>query len=80
MEEQSQRASAPRWSKAVFALLCLGYVGLCFVYWRRIGSWVIDDAFIIFRYADNFAAGDGLVYNRGEAVEGYTSFTWTLLV
>lgn len=33
-----------------------------------------DDAFISFRYARNLARGDGLVFNPGERVEGYTNF------
>ena len=39
-----------------------------------------DDAFISFRYADNFARGNGLVGNLGEYVEGYTNFLWTILI
>jgi arabinofuranosyltransferase len=39
-----------------------------------------DDAFISFRYASNFAAGHGLVFNIGERVEGYTNFLWTVLM
>jgi arabinofuranosyltransferase len=39
-----------------------------------------DDAFISFRFAENLAAGNGLVYNVGERVEGYTNFLWTLLI
>ncbi len=38
-----------------------------------------DDAYISFRYAQNAAAGLGLVYNPGELVEGYTNFLWTVL-
>ena len=41
---------------------------------------ISDDAFIILRYAQNLLSGDGLVWNVGERVEGYTSFLWTLLV
>jgi len=41
---------------------------------------VLDDAYISFRYAANFANGQGLVYNLGERVEGYTNFLWTLLL
>jgi len=37
-----------------------------------------DDAYIMFRYARNFARGWGLVFNRGEYVEGYTSLLWTI--
>jgi hypothetical protein len=42
-------------------------------------SWLSDDAFISFRYAQNLVAGHGLVYNAGERVEGYTNFLWTML-
>ncbi|MCP4705687.1 MAG: hypothetical protein GY865_13890 [candidate division Zixibacteria bacterium] len=39
-----------------------------------------DDAFITFRYAANFLNGDGLVFNIGERVEGYTNFLWLIFV
>jgi len=39
-----------------------------------------DDAYISFRYAANFLNGDGLVYNAGERIEGYTNFLWTVLL
>lgn len=42
-------------------------------------SWLSDDALISFHYAQNLAAGHGLVYNVGERVEGYTNFLWTVL-
>lgn len=42
--------------------------------------WVCDDAYISFRYAENFVAGHGLVFNPGERVEGYTNFAWTMLL
>jgi arabinofuranosyltransferase len=45
-----------------------------------IQPWTLDDAFISFRYAEHFAAGEGLVYNPGEYVEGYTTFLWVLLL
>ncbi|MEX0749677.1 MAG: hypothetical protein WD359_02625, partial [Dehalococcoidia bacterium] len=37
-----------------------------------------DDAYISYRYAQNFADGMGLVWNRGEWVEGYTNFLWVV--
>ena len=37
-----------------------------------------DDAFISFRYARNLLEGQGLVFNPGERVEGYTNFLWVL--
>ncbi len=45
-----------------------------------LGHWIIDDAFISFRYARNLVAGHGLVFNPGEYVEGYTNFLWTVLI
>lgn len=46
---------------------------------RVLGDWQIDDAYISYRYAWNFANGYGLIYNPGEVVEGYTNFLWTVL-
>ena len=43
-------------------------------------GWMLDDAFIFFRYAENWVAGHGPVYNPGETVEGYTSFLWLALL
>jgi len=41
---------------------------------------VQDDAFISYRYAQRFAQGEGLTFNPGERVEGYTNFLWTVLI
>ena len=44
-------------------------------------AWHLDDAFVYFRYVDNWALlGRGLVFNEGEWVEGFTSPLWTLLL
>ena len=40
----------------------------------------VDDAYISFRYADNFARGAGLSFNPGEFVEGYSNFLWVVLL
>ena len=45
-----------------------------------LGDWMLDDAFVFFRYAENWARGFGPVFNAGERVEGYTSFLWLLLL
>ena len=50
------------------------------VVWAAVLSWIGDDAFISFRYAGNLAKGNGLVFNVGERVEGYTNFLWTVLL
>lgn len=44
------------------------------------GPRIIDDAYITFRYARNLLAGNGLVFNPGEAVFGTTTPLYTLLL
>jgi hypothetical protein len=41
---------------------------------------IVDDAMISLVYARNLALGNGLVFNAGERVEGYTNFLWVLLI
>ncbi len=40
----------------------------------------IDDAYISFQYAKNWASGNGVVFNPSERVEGYTNFLWVALL
>ncbi|MBI4844373.1 MAG: hypothetical protein HY809_08645 [Nitrospirae bacterium] len=43
--------------------------------------WLMDDAFVYFRYVDNLLFLDaGLVYNKGEYVEGFSSPLWALIL
>jgi hypothetical protein len=53
---------------------------LVFAYNVSAHRFIGDDAFISFRYARNLVAGNGLVWNPGEAVEGYTNFLWVLVL
>jgi arabinofuranosyltransferase len=39
-----------------------------------------DDAYISFIYARHLVEGNGLVWNPGEIVEGYTNFLWVVLM
>jgi len=43
-------------------------------------AWGSDDAYISYRYARNLVAGNGLVFNPGERVEGYSNFLYVLLM
>jgi hypothetical protein len=67
--------------KLTAKLLILGFIlalalVLHLVYWHH----TIDDAYISFRYAQNFVKGHGLSWNQGEKpVEGYSNFMWVLL-
>jgi hypothetical protein len=68
-------ADDPRFVRAALAALILASVALA---WSN--RFVLDDAFISFRYAGHLAEGHGLVWNPGERVEGYTNFLWVLLL
>jgi hypothetical protein len=53
---------------------------LIFVWKSLFWGWVFDDAYIAFRFSDNWATGNGLTWNPGEdPVEGFTSFAWVLI-
>ncbi len=59
---------------ATLAILAYG------LYRAIVLRWVCDEPFITYRYIRNFLDGNGLVYNVGERVEGYTHFLWLMLV
>lgn len=60
-------------SLKIFLLVLTGYL----IFGR---IWVGEDAFISFRYIDNFVNGCGLVFNEGERVEGFTHPLWIFLL
>jgi arabinofuranosyltransferase len=43
-------------------------------------QFIQDDAFTSLRYVKNFLNGQGLVFNPGEKVEGYTNFLWVIIL
>jgi tetratricopeptide (TPR) repeat protein len=51
-----------------------------FFFHARYFEFIQDDAFITFRYIRNFIDGNGLVFNIGERVEGYTTFLWLMIL
>ncbi|MCB9745503.1 MAG: hypothetical protein H6741_28545 [Alphaproteobacteria bacterium] len=73
MTGDPHKPAAPR-TALLYLLLFLPFAALTDRLWT-----VCDDAFISFRYARNLVEGLGLVYNPGEAVEGYSNFLWVLL-
>ncbi len=56
-------------------LLCIVFIVIC-----NNNRFIQDDAFISFRYVQNFVDGHGLVFNIGERVEGYTNLLWVLIL
>ena len=63
---------------SLFALFLAGLVtlGIQLYLWPHI----TDDAYISFRYAFHLSSGEGLVFNPGEHVEGFSNPLWTLLL
>jgi hypothetical protein len=73
------------------AVLSTVLVMIGWLYWRNmmLASRVIDgtryfllddDMMISMRYARNLIEGNGLVWNPGERIEGYTNFLWTMVM
>jgi len=60
----------------ILTLICLLALAHGLYHWTG----TIDDSYISFRYALNLADGEGLVFNPGERVEGYSNLVWTLVL
>ena len=60
------------WFYVLMAMAMGVFIYSCFYY-----ELTQDDAFISFRYAQNFLNGHGLVFNIGERVEGFTSLAFS---
>src|SRR5262245_14911733 len=71
------RSGAGYWLAGAIALL---FTAIALKYAFDYHFNAVDDAFISFRYARNLANGNGLVFNPGERVEGYTNFLWTVVL
>src|SRR5688572_27993928 len=71
-------AQLPRspWPMAAALLAAAALLGLGIA---EMWPWISDDAFISLRYSSRLLAGDGLTWNDGEFVEGYSNLLWVLL-
>lgn len=66
-----------RWFDSLFVLI---FVYLFILQIQAIWPFTIDDMFISLRYAKNWAAGDGLLWNiHSPPVEGYSNFSFVVL-
>jgi len=61
------------------SLMCIS-IGIFIFFTLHLSQYYHDDAYIVLRYAKNILAGNGLVWNVGERVEGYSSFLWLILI
>lgn len=65
----------------IILILVLGfYIFNIFVLLHESKDTIVDDSYITFRYAKNLANGNGIVFNPGERVEGYSSVLWVLIL
>jgi arabinofuranosyltransferase len=68
-------APAMPWTRHAFALFAaLSFAGVALVAW----PFTIDDAFIVARYADRLARGQGYTFNDGLVSDGVTGPLWLL--
>ncbi len=77
MQDEARGDGAGGWLAVVLAVILFAWMATAFL---SAGMEAIDDAYISLRYARNLVEGYGLVYNPGEAVQGYTNFLWTLIL
>ena len=79
MSEDSRRSQLVRVAAARVLPPC---IALLFGWWMlaRREYLLIDDAYISFRYATDLGHGNGLVWNVGVPVEGYTCLLWVVLL
>lgn len=68
----SIRSQMKAWRCAAVGVIAVVAIVQILYYFPR----AIDDMFIYLRYAENAASGNGLVYNVGEQVEGFSSPAW----
>jgi arabinofuranosyltransferase len=52
------------------------FIALAYIYFPE----SIDDAYITLRYSKNLLLGNGPVFNIGERVEGYSNFSWMVVL
>ena len=76
MNEGRLKSWMTRWGRVAAALVIFAL----FVAHALSYRFINDDAFISFRYSENWALQGAPVYNLGDPVEGYTNFLWVALI
>lgn len=76
--QKIQKPTTLNYNKVTY--IALGFISIIFIYFCFSNKFIQDDAYISFRYIQNFISGNGLVFNIGEKVEGYTNLLWVLIL
>jgi arabinofuranosyltransferase len=71
---------AAEWLRKNWMYVALGLVVAGWLAYSWFTHYILEDAYISFRYSRNLVRGEGLVFNPGERAEGYTNFLWVLSV
>jgi len=74
MKDHPSHPGAPKNNRHLYFSL----LALVFLAWTH--RFLLDDAFISFRYAEHVTQGKGWVWQEGERLEGYTNFLWTAIL
>lgn len=75
----AEAPSAEARTARLIGWLWIGVLAIFVLHAIRYSGALLDDAYISLRYAENWVTGQGLVFNPGERVEGYTNFLWVVL-
>jgi len=75
MKTDSKRSSYSLFNYSIILIILL-YLAVCHYFQNA----TVDDVYISLKYAKNLAHGNGLVFNIGERVEGYSNFLWVVLL
>jgi len=79
-KESVRGKKTPESSSKYLPYFILVILGIVFYYYCKSFNFIQDDSFITYRYVKNFTEGNGLVFNIGEHVEGYTCFFWIVFL
>ena len=73
-QKDPEKLSVSTWLLITFSISLFIYNSLLH------GGYAVDDAYIGFRFLDNWLDGQGMVFNPEERVEGYTNFLWLVIL
>ena len=79
-KSQKPQQSEFNFIKHNYTYLILIFIIAYYLYLCNKVGFIQDDTYITLQYAKHFADGNGLVFNIGQRVEGFTSLIWVLLL
>ena len=75
---QKQTIESANIKPVIYSILAACAIAL--IFYCKSFDFIQDDSYITFRYVKNFTEGNGLVFNIGDKVEGYTCFLWVIFL